>query len=254
MELDYKNLIMKKIILLVCLIFISISCSKPNECIEATGSIITKDFRVADFDKIIVYQGISLVVTEGPVYKVEVQTGENLISNIEVNIVDGLLILKDNTSCNWVRDYGNTVVYVTAPNITELHSKTERTITSNGVLTYPILRLISMDLFDGAGTGDFNIQVNNFQTVIENNNVSRYYLSGQTNELSVNFYDGNGRFTGDNLNARKIVVFHRGSNDMIVKPIESITGKMVSTGNVILKNNPPIVYVQQLYHGRVIYN
>jgi hypothetical protein len=41
---------------------------------------------------------------------------------------------------------------------------------------------------------------------------------------------------------------------MIVRPTESITGKMVSTGNVILKNNPPIVDVQQLYHGRVIYN
>jgi hypothetical protein len=245
---------MKKIILLVGLIFISISCSKPGDCIESTGSIITKDFTVSDFDKIIVYQGISLVITEGSVYKVEVQTGENLMPNIQVSIADGLLTLKDDTTCNWVRDYGNTVVYVTAPNITELHSKTERTIASNGVLTYPILRLISMDLSDGAGTGDFNIQVNNSQTVIENNNVSRYYISGQTNELLVNFYDGNGRFTGDNLNARKIVVFHRGSNDMIVKPIESITGKMVSTGNVILKNNPPIVDVQQLYHGRVIYN
>ena len=245
---------MKKIILLVGLIFISISCSKPGECIEATGSIITKDFTVADFDKIIVHQGISLVVTEGLVYKVEVQTGENLMPNIEATVTDGLLTLKNNTTCNWVRDYGNTVVYVTAPNITELHSKTERTITSNGVLTYPILRLISMDLSDGAGTGDFNIQVNNSQTVIENNNVSRYYILGQTNELLVNFYDGNGRFTGDNLNAKKIVVFHRGSNDMIVRPTEVISGKMVSTGNVILKNNLSIVDLKQLNQGRVIYN
>jgi hypothetical protein len=31
-------------------------------------------------------------------------------------------------------------------------------------------------------------------------------------------------------------------------------GKMVSTGNIILKNNPPIVDVQQLYQGHVIYN
>lgn len=245
---------MKKIILLVGLILLFIGCSKPSECIEATGSIITKVYTVPNFDKIIVHQGISLVMTEGPIYKVEVQTGENLISNIEISVTEGLLTLKDNTTCNWVREYGNTEVYVTAPNITELHSKTERLIASNGVLTYPILRLISMDLSDGAGTGDFNIQVNNSQVVIENNNVSRYYISGQTNELLVNFYDGNGRFTGNNLNAKKIVVFHRGSNDLIVKPTESITGKMVSTGNVILKNNPPIVDVQQLYHGRVIYN
>jgi len=29
---------------------------------------------------------------------------------------------------------------------------------------------------------------------------------------------------------------------------------MVSTGDIILKNNPPIVDVQQLYQGHVIYN
>ena len=236
------------------MIFISISCSKPIECIESTGSIITKDFTVADFDKIIVHQGISLVVTEGPIYKVEVQTGENLMPNIEVTVIGDLLTLKDNTTCNWVREYGNTVVYVTAPNIIELHSKTERLIASNGVLNYPILRLISMDLTYGAGTGDFNIQVNNNQTVIENNNVSRYYISGQTDDLRINFYDGNGRFMGNNLIAKSVGVFHRGSNDIIVKPIERIVGKMVSTGNVILRNTPPIVAVEQLYQGRVIYN
>lgn len=245
---------MKKSIFLIGLVFLIIGCANPKECIESTGTIITKEITVADFDKIIVHQGIGLVITEGPNFNVEVKTGENLMSNIEVKVVDGVLSLKDKSTCNWVREYGNTIVYVTAPNITEIHSKTEKTITSNGVLSYPVLRLIAMDLSDGAGTGDFNIQVNNFQTVIENNNVSRYYISGQTDDLRINFYDGNGRFMGDNLTAKSIDVYHRGSNDIIVKPIERIVGKMVSTGNVILRNTPPIVSVEQLYQGRVIYN
>lgn len=245
---------MKKSIFLIGLVSLFIGCANPKECIESTGTIITKEITVTDFDKIIVHQGISLVVTEGPIYKVEVQTGENLMPNIEVTVIGGLLTLKDNTTCNWVREYGNTVVYVTAPNIIEIHSKTEKTVASNGVLSYPILRLIAMDLSNGAGTGDFNIQINNNQTVIENNNVSRYYISGQTDDLRINLYDGNGRFMGDNLTAKSIDVYHRGSNDIIVKPIERITGKMVSTGNVILRNTPPIVAVEQLYQGRVIYN
>jgi hypothetical protein len=29
---------------------------------------------------------------------------------------------------------------------------------------------------------------------------------------------------------------------------------MVSTGDIILKNNPPIVDVEELYQGQVIYN
>lgn len=247
---------MKNILILAGFLILFSGCSKPGDCVESAGDITTKEFDVPDFDKIIVYEGISLVVTQGPEYKVEVKTGENLIEGIEVKVdkANNFLSLKDNTNCNWVRDYGNTTVYVTAPNIIELHSKTGNTISSNGILTYPILRLFSMDLTDGVGTGDFDIQVNNYQTVIENNNVSRYYISGQTDNLSINFYDGNGRFLGENLNAKWIDVFHRGSNDMIVKPIDSITGKMVSIGNVILKNTPPIVDVQQLYSGHVIYN
>lgn len=232
----------------------SFGCSKPSECIESTGSIITKDFTVPVFDKIIVHQGISLIISEGTMYKVEVQTGENLLSNIQISVTDGMLILKDNSTCNWVREYGITKVYVTAPNITELHSKTEKIIASNGILTFPILKLFSSDLINGAGTGDFNLQIMNSQIIIDNNNVSRYYISGQTDNLIVGFHNGNGRFEGENLNAKTVFVFHRGSNDIIVKPTESITGKMVSTGNVILKNNPPIVNVQQLYRGRVIYN
>jgi hypothetical protein len=40
---------------------------------------------------------------------------------------------------------------------------------------------------------------------------------------------------------------------MIVKPMQSLTGTLNSTGNVILKNVPPLVDVEELYQGNVIY-
>ena len=40
---------------------------------------------------------------------------------------------------------------------------------------------------------------------------------------------------------------------MIVFPTESISGKMVSTGNIILKNVPQSIEVQQLYQGHLVY-
>lgn len=224
------------------------------ECIETSGAPASKVVSVASFDKIIVYRGISLLISQGEIQQVEVKSGTNLIDNIEVKVVDGFLSIKDNTTCNWVRDYGNTVVHVTTPNLIEVHSKTEKTIASDMVLTFPTLRLFSMDLSDGAGTGDFNLQLQNSQTVIENNNVSRFFISGQTNELLLNFYEGNGRFSGANFLANSIEVFHRGMNDLTVHPITKISGKMVSTGNIILMNTPPIVSVEQLYIGQLIFN
>ena len=250
---------MKKIILLVIVLLSFVNCSKPSDCIESTGDIITKNFEVLTgnyFHTIYVEKGVGLVVKEGTEYKVEVRTGENLIDNISVEFKNDGLFLKDNSSCNWVRDYGQTIVYVTTPTLDFLNitSRTEQDIDSDGVLTHGIVRLNALDLGPGAGTNDFHIQVNNSQLVIENNNVSRYYISGQTDEALLNFYEGNGRIEAENLTAQNIKVFHRGYNDMKVRPIQKITGKIVSTGNIILKNNPDEVDVEELYQGKLIYN
>jgi len=249
---------MKKLFVFFALFTILVSCEKQNDCIESAGDTVSKIVEVTPFTRIEVYQGIELIVTQGPEYKVEIVTGENIIENVDVKQENNILKLKENSSCNWVREYGQTIVYITAPNIEEIYSKSERNISSNGVLTYPILRLFALDKDgdgrEGAGTSDFYITVNNSQLVIENNNVARYFISGSTNEAILNFYAGDGRIEASNLTVQTIKVFHRGSNDMIVKPIQSIKGKMVSTGNIILKNNPPVVEVEELYQGHVIYN
>ena len=53
----------------------------------------------------------------------------------------------------------------------------------------------------------FFINVNNGQLVIENNNVSRYYISGTTTEGLFNIYAGDGRIDASNLLAQRVKVF-----------------------------------------------
>lgn len=261
---------MKKYLFILVLFLAIVSCEKPSECVESTGAIITRDFQIEmpsvtdSIKRIFVERGIELIVSQGPVFKVTVQTGENLIDNIEVKREGTVLYLKDNTTCNWVRDFGQTKVYVTTPKLEEIYSKSDRNISSNGVLTFPILRLFSLDSdgdgVEGAGTGDFFITVNNDQLVILNNNVSRYYISGQTNEALLNFYAGDGRIEAQNLIAQHIKIYHRGSNDMIVHPIQSLTGAdyngggLFSTGNLISVTFPPIRSPLPVHYiGQVIY-
>ena len=249
---------MKKYFYIIGLLLLFISCEKPSECIESTGNTVKKTFSVNPFARIKVYRGIAVVITQGADYKVEVQSGSNIIDNIAVNQQGDQLIFKDNTTCNWLRDYGQTTVFITTPTLSEIYSKTDRDISSNGLITFPIIRLFALNV-DGdgenaAGTGDFHLTINNSQLEIQNNDVSRFYISGTTTDAILDFWAGDGRIEAEDLTAQTIEVYHRGSNDMIIKPIQSITGKMVSTGDIILKNNPPIVNVEQLYMGHVIYN
>ena len=249
---------MKKCTLLIGWLFLCISCSKPTDCVESTGPIVTKNFAVTPFTRLFVNQGIEVIIKQGPTYQVLVSTGKNLIDDIDVTQDASTLYLKDNTTCNWVRDFGQTKILITAPNIENIYSKTDRNISSDGVLLYPVLRLYAFDQesdgLNGAGSGDFYLAVNNSQLVVETNTVARFYISGATDEALFNFYSGDARIESQNLNAQNIKVFHRGSNDMIVRPIQKIEGKLFSTGNIILKNNPPTNTLQSLYTGQIIYN
>lgn len=241
-------------IALVLLLFIVTSCGISEDCFKGNGNRVSQSFPLEDFTKVKVYSGVGLVIKEGPNYEVRVETSDNIIDDLDVKVVDDMLIVKDNSTCNITRDYGLTIIYVTAPNLIEIHSKTEQDIRSDGVLNFPLLRLFSIDVSDGAGTGNFYLKLNaSSQIVIESNNVSNFYLSGYTNQILLNFYFGNGRFFGENLLAEEIIFYQRGSNDMIVKPLQRISGTIYSTGNVFLKNIPLVIDVEEVYTGKLIY-
>ncbi|HEX8563559.1 MAG TPA: head GIN domain-containing protein [Flavobacterium sp.] len=243
---------MRKLIVIL-LSFAVASCGLSEDCIRSSGTTTLKEFEVSPFENIYVYPGISLVVTQGDQYIVSVEAGENFLDEVKVTVSGNSLTVKDESGCNWVREYGQVTVYVTAPNLVEIYSNTEGTIRSNGTLTYPILRLYSMDFFGGVGTGDFVMNVNNQQLVVQSSNVSAFSITGATDQLLLSFYNGNGRFEGGDFLADEVVVFHRGANDMIVHPVNALRGDIYSTGDLISKTHPPIVEVIEHYSGDLIF-
>jgi hypothetical protein len=255
---------MKKYTLYFLLLILISSCGISEDCFKGNGDQITQTFPLENFTKIKVYDGVGLVVKEGPNYEVKIKTSDKIMDDLEVRLDGEMLVVKDNSTCNIARDYRQTTVYITVPDGTistfpliqelELHSKTDQKIQSEGTLHSPIVRLFSLgDDGDGAGIGNFYISVDNLQLVIENNNVSNFYITGHSNEMLLNFYFGNGRFYGKDLYVELVKVYHRGSNDMFVYPVQKIEGIINATGNVVLENIPPIIDVEEVFRGRLIY-
>jgi Putative auto-transporter adhesin, head GIN domain len=247
---------MRKVIYILSLLLVfACNSEDANNCFQTSGSIIQQEVAVDAFAKILVNRDIELILIEGLEFKVIIETGENLINDVEVLVVDNVLQLTDNNICNYVRDFGITKIYVTAPNIREIRSSTQYDISSQGVLNYNDLTLISED-FNVPGSftiGDFRLQINSTRLRVVANNISFFYITGQVENLNVGFFAGASRFEGRNLITQNVDVFHRGSNDMVVNPQQSITGELRSTGNVIAVNQPPIVTLEQFYTGQLIF-
>ena len=249
---------MKNFVCLVVAVFL-VSCNGENvpDCFQNSGSIVQQEFDVEFFDKITVFERIELVLKDDPTPKVIVETGKNLMNDIEVRVEDGRLILINNNACNLTRDYGITKVYVSSPNLTEIQNSSGLNVISDGILNYANLRLISEDFNNPNVThtdGDFDLQVNSNRIDIVFNNLSNIFISGSVNNLSIGFYSGDSRFEGANLIAQTIDIFQRSSNDMIVNPQQSLKGEIRGTGDVISFKRPPIVEVEQFYTGKLIFN
>ena len=85
------------------------------------------------------------------------------------------------------------------------------------------------------------------------NNLSNCFISGKTTNLNITFAAGTSRFEGRDLVAQNIYIWNRSSNDMIVNPQQSLTGKITGTGDVISVNTPPVITVEEIYTGRLIF-
>jgi hypothetical protein len=238
------------------LILLACDSENANDCFQTAGNMIQQEIEVESFNRILVNRDITLIIKQATSQSVVIETGSNLINDVDVKVENNQLILTDNNTCNYVRDFGITKITVNTPTLTEIRTSTQYTVSSDGTLSFENLTLISEN-FNVPGlftVGDFDLQVNSNNLNVLANGLSSYYLNGTVNNLVLSFFAGDGRFEGENLMAQNIEVFHRGSNDMVVNPQQSITGSIVATGNVIAKNEPPIIEVEELFNGRLIFN
>ena len=247
-----------KNLIYIALTIVLLSCNGENvpDCFQNSGAIVQQEFNVDTFDKITVFERVELIVKDEPVQKVVVETGEYLLNDVDVKVEDGRLTLINNNSCNLTRDYGITKVYVSAPNLTEIRNSSGLTVSSDGVLNYDHLKLISENYNDKSAShtdGDFNLKVNCNRINVVFNNLSSIYINGLVNNLGIVFASGDSRFEGANLIAQNINIFQRSSNDMIVNPQQSLKGGIRGTGDVISLNRPPVVDVQEFYTGTLIF-
>ena len=241
---------------LLVLIFTGCNSESSWDCIQSAGTIVQNEITVPPFTKILVWERTKVFIQQGEEQKVVIETGESLMNDVEVTVTDGRLEIHNNNSCNLVRDYEITKVYITSPNITEIRSSTGYLIESIGVLRYPSLTLLSEDQQNEDQyhiDGDFKLNLDVQSLSVVANGLSKFYLKGSATNTNFGLYAGDCRIFAENLTVQNLYVYHRSTGEMVVNPQLAIRGKIVSLGNVISKNRPAIVEVEELYRGKLIF-
>ena len=248
---------MKKLFF-IALVFLLLSCDSENawDCTQAAGDSISKEYNFPEFCKIRIEDDVTLYLKQGNIQQVILETGENLLNDISVSVEGETLVAKNHNSCNLVRDYGITKVYVTAPNISEIRNSSAYDVIGEGVLNFPALTLVSNSTAGPENirkSGDFILTINCERLNVNANGQSVFYISGNAVTANLTFTDEFPRFEGTNFLIDELTVFQRSANKMIVNPQQSIVGKIMATGDIVSHNRPPLVDVKELFTGRLLF-
>lgn len=245
---------MKNIFTTFCLLFVLLSCDSEsaNDCVKKSGNIVKREIHdIPTFNKIRIEKGVELILSQDSQQKIEIEAGENLINDVSVEVIDGELIVKNNISCNWFRNYAPAKAYVTFIDINRIYSTSQHKIHAVQTLSFDHIEL-SSGVYQEAIASEFDLMINCNHLKINANDATYLNLSGDANSMVVAFWGGEPRIEASNLKANSIEVFQRSSNDMILRPLHKIKGNIYSTGNVVLKNIPTDIDVTQHYTGKLI--
>ncbi len=242
--------------LLALLLLLSCNSENAPDCFQNAGDLVRVQVDVPDFSNITVFERLNLVLIQGEEQSVEIESGELLLNEISATVEGERLLLRNENGCNLFREYGLSTVYVTAPDIKEVRSSTGLLISSEGVLNYPDIRLVSESFSENTSettSGSFDLQLAAQNVQIAVNGIAYLRLQGTSENLNINVPAGDSRIEAEGLSVNVVTINHRGTNDILINPQQRISGVIRGYGDVISINRPEEVAVEETFEGRLIF-
>jgi hypothetical protein len=240
-----------KLVILIGWLFVFASCKKESmcDCVKSTGktNVIYRDLK--GFNCIYLRDKMDLYITQGPVFEVKVEAGENLQRLIKTELDGETLKVFNNNRCNWVRGYKHKIsIYVTAPNFKYLQHAGLGTIESTNTIVQDSIKLRIEN------SGDFKLDLNTLKTICSAHGNGDTYLTGTTNSLESD-YTGTNYLYAKDLIITNYVYLHSVSigHAYINAPINGLMDIIIDrSGNVFYNGNPSTIHLTENNKGLLI--
>lgn len=177
------------------------ACKKENafDCFKSNGDEITITRDVGTFKNIKIFQKIDLRVKQGNEFKLELTAGKNLLSNISTVNNNGIITVKNNNECNFVRGYKKHItVTITVPKIDRVENHGVGTIRFDENFVQDSIFILAENSGDTYLNGTFK----RIKTGSHGN--GDIYASGSCDSLLIYTF-GTNSFKGQNMNVKTYV-------------------------------------------------
>ncbi len=229
-----RNILLK---LLAFLLILNLACKKDSmeDCFKSTGKITSEDRAITKgFNTIVVYDNVNLIFTDDTIQSIQVEAGNNLLSEITTEIQDTILILHNNNKCNWVRRFDVPVnVYVHA-HVRKLIGRNTGNISSTNTITGDVFN------FEGWMSNHFDLTVNCHELDCSLNlDACDATIRGHADNCFL-WTAGNGFFHNENLTTNFTSLTTKSTGDTYINVQTTLWAYINDIGNVYYTGNPTI--------------
>ncbi|MEY3398264.1 MAG: hypothetical protein RL220_858 [Bacteroidota bacterium] len=237
-------------ILIALSVIAGISCNRENapDCFQTAGDITTVRRDIAPFTLIDYYDYIQLELVDTNQWFVEITAPTNLIPEIVTESTGGVLTIRNDNQCNWVRSFKNKIIVrIGAPEFTEIENHGTGDIRSVNILTGS---RFTIENRHSAGLIDLNVDMDTLSLYMHTG-VSDANLRGSVHTAEI-FNQGLGLVHAENLASAHVYCNNSSINDIYVRASEYLYAYIRFSGNIFYSGSPSLIDLDNQGTGELI--
>ena len=225
------------LLLPLMLTLIMTSCGKGNafDLFQSTGPMVRKQRETTGyFNKISLNDDINLMLTQGYPTMIEVEGGNNLLSDITTEISNSTLTIRNLNKYNWVRSYDKKItVYLQVSHLSMIRYESSGNITTTDTIHEDSLHV---EAWAGSGTIAMALDCGTIWLIQQYGSMD-FDVCGKSSVTYI--YAGSyGAFHCLGLKSYNTFIRNDGTNDCYVNAIERIDADIRSLGNIYYSGRP----------------
>jgi hypothetical protein len=217
-----------------------LACKKEDvlDCFKSNGQDEKEVRNPGFFETLLVRDNINVSVVKGTDYKVEIFAGKNLLPNVKTEIVDGVLIIENKNTCNFVRGYKKRIVInIELPRIHE--------IVNRGVGLVSVESDFAQDtvIIWTYGPGDVTLSGNYNSIISISHGSGDIYLKGRCNFLHAYMFSTS-FLKAENLNVSDYVFVNtksKGDCYLNCSGLYKLEYNISDDGSIYYKGRPSVI-------------
>ena len=236
----------KLVVFFFVLFFLQVSCKKPG-CFEDAGSLVTIQRETTSFHRVDLFDDVNLVLTQDTLESIKIIAAKNIEPNISVQNENGVLTIRNNTTCKWLRNPNeNPTVYLGIKALDHIEYGGSGNVSSTNTI-----HADKITFYSATGAGNIDISLDAKQVTANVEYESADFIFHGKADVCYGYAGSRGTLDLKDLEVKHLALGYAGVRDVTVNATEVLEATIYHTGNVFYKGNPPNITTTFYSSGRL---